>query len=74
MMPSGFYYQNNQFFVKQYISIIIEILNSGVTKLSYETELRKIMLHFQLLTENILLKFFFQVTNFTSEDIKLNFD
>ena len=40
-----------------------EVRNSRIMKSSYETELRKMMLHFELLTRQFLSKLFFQVTN-----------
>ena len=47
------------------VLLITEVRNSQVTKLSYETELRKMTSHFELLTRKCLQKFFFRVTNST---------
>ena len=43
-----------------------EVRNSRITKSSYEIELRKMMSHFELLTQKFLEKFSFRVTNSTS--------
>ena len=56
---------------KQYMPI--EVWISQITKSSYETELRKMPSHFELLTPKFLWKFFFRVANSTSWNIKLNF-
>ena len=43
-----------------------EVRTSRVTKSSYETELRKMTSHFELLTRKFLQKLLFRVTNLTS--------
>ena len=48
------------------ITEISKVKNSLVTKSSYETELRKMTPHFELLTRKLLKKIFFLVTNSTS--------
>ena len=45
---------------------ILELRNSRITKLSYETQLRKTTSHFELLTRTSLHKFSFRITNSTS--------
>ena len=45
---------------------LYEAWDSRVTKSSYETELRKMTSHFELLTRKILQKVFFRVTSSTS--------
>ena len=46
--------------------VISEVWNSRVTESSQETELRKAMSLFELLTRKFLWKFFFRVTNSAS--------
>ena len=53
---------------------LFEAWNSWVTKSSYQIELRKMTSHFELLTRRVFQKFFFRVTNSTSQNIKLNFE
>ena len=43
---------------QKHLEHFYEVRNSGVTKWSYETEFRKITLHFELLTRIFLQKFF----------------
>ena len=40
---------------------LVEVRKSQVTKSSYEIELRKMTLHFELLTQNLLQKFFLEL-------------
>ena len=51
-----------------------EVRNSRVKKSCYKTELRKMASHFELLTRKFLYKFFFRVTNSTSQNSRLNFE
>ena len=44
------------------------------TNSSYKTKLWKMTSHFESLTQNVLHRFFFRVTNSTSWKIKLNFE
>ena len=50
---------------KTYVFGNDEIQNSRVTKSSYETELRKMTSFFELITQKMLWKFSFRVTNST---------
>ena len=45
------------FYINWYVAV--EVRNSQVTKLSYETELGKMTSHFELLTRKCLEKIFF---------------
>ena len=54
--------------------VLIEVENFRVTKLSYETELRKTTSYFGSLTRKCFQKFFFRVTNSTLYNVKLNFE
>ena len=51
-----------------------ELRNFQVMKSSYETELRRMTSHFDLLIRKFLQKLFFRVTKSTSENIKLSFE
>ena len=57
---------NDQISLNNVGSVKIEVRNSQVTKLSNESELRKMTSHFELLIRIFLQKVFFQVTNSTT--------
>ena len=67
----GRYYHNLLLPFRLYF---FEVRNSRVTKSSYETELRKMASQFELLTRKFLKKFFYRITNSTSQNVKLNFE
>ena len=51
-----------------------EVWNARFTESSYKTELCKMTSHFESLTQKLLHRFFFRVTNLSSWKIKWNFE
>ena len=66
-------YLKQNTFAKIIVAVINEVLNSQVTKSSYEIELFEMTSHLDLLTRKFLPKFFFRVTNCKTLNFTLSY-